>query len=53
MSRGRCKKCNEVIESKHTYDFVTCKCGNFSLDGGEDYQRVLFEEEDSFELLDE
>ena len=33
----QCMTCMEIIESKHRHDFVTCKCGNFSVDGGLDY----------------
>lgn len=36
---ARCLKCNEVIESKHRHDFVTCSCGNISVDGGKEYLR--------------
>ena len=34
---ARCKKCDEIIESIHRHDFVTCKCGAVSVDGGTDY----------------
>jgi hypothetical protein len=34
-----CVKCKEIIESKSTHDFVTCKCGACSVDGGTDYLR--------------
>jgi ribosomal protein L32 len=34
-----CRKCGDRIESKHRHDFVTCKCGAISLDGGNDYVR--------------
>ena len=36
---GQCLKCLDVIESKHRHDFVTCKCGNVSVDGGKAYLR--------------
>lgn len=36
---ARCLLCNDIIESKHRHDFVTCKCGNISVDGGHDYLR--------------
>ena len=39
----KCLKCNEIIESTYTHDFVTCKCGNVSVDGGFDYLRRLGE----------
>jgi hypothetical protein len=35
----KCGKCGQVIESKHRHDFVVCKCGNCSVDGGLDYAR--------------
>lgn len=34
-----CNKCDDFIFSKHRHDFVTCKCGNISVDGGQEYLR--------------
>lgn len=34
---AKCLLCKQTIESKHRHDFVTCKCGNLSVDGGLDY----------------
>lgn len=39
--RIQCLNCNDVIQSKHRHDFVTCKCGATSVDGGSDYTRIL------------
>ena len=39
----QCKKCGEVIESKYTHDFVTCKCGTVSVDGGHSYLSRCFQ----------
>jgi hypothetical protein len=36
---ARCKKCKDEIESVHRHDFVTCKCGAISVDGGKAYLR--------------
>jgi len=36
---AKCFNCNHIIESKHRHDFVTCPCGNLSVDGGFDYAR--------------
>lgn len=36
---AQCLMCLDVIESRHTHDFVTCKCGNLAVDGGLDYLR--------------
>lgn len=41
----RCRLCGDEIESKHRHDFVTCKCGACSVDGGHDYLRRCFKEE--------
>lgn len=35
-NRAKCKLCSIVIESFHTYDYVTCKCGEISISGGND-----------------
>lgn len=34
-----CNKCDDFIVSKHRHDFVTCKCGAVSVDGGQAYLR--------------
>ena len=34
-----CNKCDDFIVSKHRHDFVTCKCGAISVDGGQEYLR--------------
>ena len=34
-NRAKCKLCHEIIESFHSSDYVMCKCGEISLDGGE------------------
>lgn len=34
-----CNKCGEFIVSKHRHDFVTCRCGAISVDGGQAYLR--------------
>ena len=44
----RCNICGDEIESKHRHDFVTCKCGACSVDGGHDYLRRCFESPDCF-----
>lgn len=53
---ARCKKCGDVIESKHRHDFVGCKCGAIAVDGGREYLRRLYpggEESDYIEELSE
>ena len=41
-----CRKCGEIIESKHRHDYQTCKCGACSVDGGHDYLRRCFKNRD-------
>lgn len=39
MSRAQCVLCEDIIESTHRHHFVTCKCGEIFLDGGDEYLR--------------
>lgn len=52
-SRAKCLVCGDVIESKHRHDFVTCSCGNLSLDGGNDYMRILFTKKDKHAIVND
>ena len=47
---ARCKKCGDVIESKHRHDFVWCKCHTIAVDGGKSYLRRCGEIEHFEEL---
>ncbi|MBI2448861.1 hypothetical protein HYV49_01045 [Candidatus Pacearchaeota archaeon] len=37
-----CKYCFDEIESKSVHDYVTCKCGIVSVDGGKDYLKRTY-----------
>lgn len=51
---AKCNICGDVIESKHTHDFKTCKCGTISVDGGHEYlKRCYKESRDEFTDLSE
>lgn len=41
-NRAQCLECNEVIESTYRHDYRSCKCGNLSVDGGNDYHKRSF-----------
>ena len=41
LNQAQCKICKQVIQSKHRHDFVSCKCGEISVDGGTNYIRRL------------
>ncbi len=52
---ARCRRCGDHVVSKHRHDFVTCKCGKISVDGGLDYLRRVgeassFEDTSKWEL---
>ena len=36
-NRARCLSCGDILESRSVHDFVTCSCGNLSVDGGHEY----------------
>ena len=53
-NRAKCKLCNDIIESTATYHFVTCKCGQISIDGGpSEYRRCLAHDWANFVYLDD
>ncbi len=33
-NRAKCKLCQDIIESFHATDYVSCKCGEIIVDGG-------------------
>ena len=37
----KCKKCGDIIQSKHRHDMVWCGCHSVAVDGGDDYCRVV------------
>ena len=50
VNKIKCKKCGEQIENTYTHDFVTCKCGACSVDGGHSYLRRCGDLNDWIEL---
>ena len=46
----RCKKCGDIIESKHVHDFKWCSCKSVAVDGGNKYLRRLGNFDDFEEL---
>ena len=40
-NRWKCLHCNDIIESKHQHHFISCKCGQTSIDGGTSYIRLV------------
>ena len=52
-NRIRCKKCGDIIESYYCHDYRECSCGSCAVDGGRQYLRRCFAEQDGFEELSE
>ncbi len=50
-NRVRCKRCLDIIESHHRHDFRSCRCGAVAVDGGKDYHKRCFSNEDDYEEL--
>lgn len=42
LNQAQCNNCFDIITSKHRHDYVTCSCGNLSVDGGLDYTKRKF-----------
>lgn len=36
---ARCRRCGDVVESRHVHDFRRCSCGSVFVDGGLEYVR--------------
>lgn len=52
-NRAKCRLCGDIVESKHRHDFVTCGCGEISVDGGNDYHRAVFNNQENFICIDD
>lgn len=35
-NRAKCRLCNEILESFHKFDYVSCQCGEIAISGGAD-----------------
>lgn len=52
-NRAKCKLCGDIIESTHKHDFVTCSCGEISVDGGDQYYKANFRNIENLCFLDD
>lgn len=52
MAKAKCRLCSDVIESKHRHEYITCSCGEISIDGGKEYMHCRANDEKNFMLLD-
>ena len=52
-NRAKCRLCNDILESFHRYDFVSCKCGEISIDGGSDHLHCSAKDWQNFMRIDD
>ncbi len=52
-NRAKCKLCTEVIESKTINDYVSCSCGEISIDGGLEKYSASARNFDNFFRIDD
>jgi hypothetical protein len=45
-----CRKCGDVIWSRHRHDFRWCSCKTVAIDGGRDYTKIVGEQEDWYQV---
>jgi len=50
INAATCKLCGDTVRSRNRHDFVTCSCGNLSVDGGSAYIRIMIKKENSYKL---
>jgi hypothetical protein len=52
-NRAKCKLCKDIIESFALHDFVSCKCGEISVDGGPHYYKCSAKDFSNFLRVDD
>jgi len=49
-NKVHCLECNWIIRSRNRHDFVFCKCGKISVDGGSWYQKVNIKDNAKYKI---
>jgi hypothetical protein len=52
-NRAKCKLCGDILESFHRYDYMSCKCGEISIDGGLDALHCYAKDFSNFIRIDD
>jgi len=52
-NRAKCRLCEEIIESFHSHDYVSCKCGEISIDGGNMHYKASAKDFNNFLRVDD
>ena len=53
VNKIMCNHCGDIIESTYTHDYKKCKCGKCSIDGGHEYLKRGFQEQNDYKDLSE
>lgn len=53
VNRAQCRRCKQKITSKHVHDFQSCRCGTIFVDGGKEYLRRGYRNENDLIELSE
>ena len=53
VNKIMCNHCGDIIESTYIHDYKKCKCGRCSVDGGHEYLRRGFQEQNDYKDLSE
>lgn len=44
VNKAQCRLCGDILVSESAHDFKTCRCGEISVDGGRDYIRRMWKD---------
>lgn len=53
VNKIMCNHCGDIIESTYIHDYKQCKCGRCSIDGGHEYLKRGFQEQNDYKDLSE
>ena len=53
VNKIMCNNCGDIIESTYIHDYKQCKCGKCSIDGGHEYLKRGFQEQNDYKDLSE
>ena len=53
VNKIMCNHCGDIIESIYIHDYKQCKCGKCSIDGGHEYLKRGFQEQNDYKDLSE
>lgn len=53
MNKAKCQLCKSIIQSFHQHDYVSCSCGEISIDGGEQNYRAFAKDWTNFLRVDD